>query len=302
MNKIRVAIVGYGNIGRCAVEAVFAAPDMEIAGIIRRKGTAEMSNILPNIQIIDEKTDISALGKVDVALLCKPTRQIKEYAEKFLSQGIHTVDSFDIHDSIVDLRRDLDSIAKKHQSVAIISAGWDPGSDSCIRALLEAAAPIGITYTDFGPGMSMGHTVAVKAKPGVIDALSVTIPKGTGVHRRMVYIQVEEGMDIEQISQNIKTDPYFCNDETYVISVPDVSALTDKGHGVHLTRKGRSSGADNQLFTFDMRINNPALTAQIMISCARAACRQSPGAYTIIEIPLIDLLPGDREGHIRRLV
>jgi len=150
--------------------------------------------------------------------------------------------------------------------------------------------------------MSMGHTVAVKAKPGVADALSVTIPKGTGVHRRMVYIQVEEGADFEQVAQSIKSDPYFCKDETHVISVLDVSALTDKGHGVRLTRKGRSSNTDNQIFTFDMRINNPALTAQIMTSCARAACRQNPGAYTIIEIPLVDLLPGDREGHIGRLV
>jgi diaminopimelate dehydrogenase len=168
--------------------------------------------------------------------------------------------------------------------------------------LLEAVAPVGITYTNFGPGMSMGHTTVVKAKEGVADALSMTIPLGTGVHRRMVYVQLAEGADIESVAHAIKTDPYFSKDETHVIPVPDVAVLTDKGHGVNMTRKGRSSATDNQLFTFDMRVHNPALTAQIMTACARACTRLPPGAYTMVEIPIIDLLPGSREEHIRRLV
>jgi len=300
MKKIRIAVLGYGNIGKYAAEAIMAAPDMELAGVIRREGAKNQP--LPNVKFIDEETDISTLGHVDVVVLCKPTRQIEEYAKFYLAKGIHTVDSFDIHSEITSLRRSLGEVAQKANSTAIISAGWDPGSDSVIRALLEAAAPTGITYTNFGPGMSMGHTVVVRSKPGVADALSVTIPMGTGVHRRLVYVQLEEGASFEKVSQEIKSDSYFRNDETYINQVADVSALTDKGHGVNLTRKGSSSGSDNQIFNFDMRINNPALTAQVMVSCARACTRLAPGAYTMIEVPMIDLLPGNKEDIITRLV
>ena len=216
--------------------------------------------------------------------------------------GINTVDSFDIHTDIVNLRRNLGEVARKHNAVSIISAGWDPGSDSVVRALLEAIAPKGITYTNFGPGMSMGHTVAVKAIEGVKAALSMTIPTGTGVHRRMVYVEVMDGYDFGKVSADIKADPYFASDETHVIKVDDVDALIDMGHGVNLTRKGVSGKTQNQLFEFNMKINNPALTAQVMVCSARATFRQASGCYTLIEIPVIDLLPGDREELVRHLV
>ena len=304
LKKIRVIIVGYGNIGKHAKEAILSADDMELAGIIRQSANNKCPEDyhIENYPVIDEKTDVQSLGHVDVALICKPSRMVEEYSAHYLSKGIHTVDSFDIHSAIVDLRRNLGDIAKKNGSVAIVAAGWDPGSDSVVRALLEAAAPVGITYTNFGPGMSMGHSVVARSKTGVKDALSVTIPLGTGVHRRMVYVQLEEGAEMETVTQAIKTDNYFRNDETHVILVQDVKALADKGHGVNMTRKGKSSNSDNQLFTFDMRVNNPALTAQIMLSCARACVLQQPGAYTMIELPLIDLLPGERENIISRLV
>jgi len=300
MEKIRIIVVGYGNIGEHAVQAVLAAPDCELAGIVRREGAENAP--LPGVKFIDEKTDLSVLGRVDAALLCKPSRQIEEYAKIYLRQGIHTVDSFDIHSEIVALRASLGAAAKEGKAAAVCAAGWDPGSDSVLRALLEAAAPVGVTYTNFGPGMSMGHSVVARSKPGVADALSVTIPLGTGVHRRMVYVKPEEGAAIEDITKAIKSDAYFANDETHVIQAEDVAALADKGHGVSMTRKGRSGNSDNQLFSFDMRINNPALTSQIMLSCARAATRQQPGAYTMVELPLIDLLPGSREAIIHRLV
>ncbi|MCL1988613.1 MAG: diaminopimelate dehydrogenase [Firmicutes bacterium] len=300
MTKTRVAVIGYGNIGKYAVEAVLSASDMELAGVVRRDGAA--NNPLPNVTFIDEKAHINTLGEVDVALLCKPTRQIKEYATRYLSQGIHTVDSFDIHGDILDLRENLHQIAEKSQATAIIAAGWDPGIDSVVRTLLESAAPVGITYTNFGPGMSMGHSVVARSKDGVKDAMSLTIPMGTGVHRRMVYVQLEYGADLETVTRAIKSDDYFKNDELHVIPVADVSALADMGHGVNMVRKARSGFTDNQIFTFDMRINNPALTAQIMVSCARACTKQKPGAYTMIEIPPVYFLDGNLEENIKRLV
>lgn len=188
------------------------------------------------------------------------------------------------------------------KAVSIISAGWDPGSDSVVRAMLQAIAPKGITYTNFGPGMSMGHTVAVKAVEGVKAALSMTIPTGTGIHRRMVYIEVKEGYEYEKVAAAIKADPYFVNDETHVIQVPCVDELLDMGHGVNLTRKGVSGKTQNQLFEFNMHINNPALTGQVLVCVARASMKQQPGCYTMIEIPVIDLLPGEREELIAHLV
>ncbi len=299
MKKIRVAIVGYGNIGKAALEAVTAAPDMELAGVVRRSLAGAMPAELAGVQVVD---DIAKLADVQVAILCAPTRSIPQYAKDYLARGIRTVDSYDIHTGIWDLRQELDAVARAHGSAAIISAGWDPGSDSVVRALLEAIAPKGITYTNFGPGMSMGHTVAVKAIPGVRDALSMTIPLGTGIHRRMVYVEVEDGHDFADIKAAVKRDPYFAHDETHVQQVPSVDALKDMGHGVNLVRKGVSGSTQNQLFEFDMKINNPALTAQILVACARAVMKAQPGAYTLIEIPVIDLLCGDREQLVRRLV
>ncbi len=299
MKKIRAAIVGYGNIGQYVLEALQAAPDFEVAGVVRRAGAENKPTELNDYPVVK---DIKDLEKVDVAILCTPTRSVEAYAKEALALGINTVDSYDIHSGIVALRKELDGCCKQNNAVSIISAGWDPGSDSVVRTLLEAIAPKGITYTNFGPGMSMGHTVAVKAVEGVKAALSMTIPTGTSIHRRMVYIELEEGYSYENVAAAIKADAYFVNDETHVIEVPSVDALLDMGHGVNLTRKGVSGKTQNQLFEFNMRINNPALTAQVLICVARASMRQQPGCYTMVEVPVIDLLPGDREEWIAHLV
>ena len=299
MGKIRVALVGYGNIGRYALQALQVASDMEIAGVVRRNGDENKPAELADYAVVK---DIKELGKVDVAILATPTRSVEKFALEMLAQGINTVDSFDIHTKIVDLRRSLDAAAKKNGAVSIIAAGWDPGSDSVVRTLMESLAPRGISYTNFGPGRSMGHSVAVRAIAGVRDALSVTIPLGTGIHRRMVYVELEEGADFKTVEKAIKADPYFVNDETHVSQVPCVADINDVGHGVNLVRKGVSGQTHNQLFEFNMKINNPALTAQVLVNVARATMKQQPGAYTMIEIPVIDYLPGDREEIIRHLV
>lgn len=294
MKKFRAAVVGYGNIGKYTLQALEEAPDFEIAGVVRRN-PEDREGIPAGLPVVG---DISELDNVDVAILATPTRKVEENAVKCLKQGINTVDSFDIHTQISGLRQRLGEVAREFGTVSVISAGWDPGSDSVVRAMLEAVAPKGITYTNFGPGMSMGHTVAVKAIEGVKAALSMTIPVGTGIHRRMVYIELLPGYEFEKVAAAIKADPYFASDETHVMQVESVDALKDMGHGVNLVRKGVSGKTQNQLFEFDMKINNPALTGQVLVCAARASMRQLPGCYTMIEIPVIDLLPGDREQWI----
>lgn len=298
MSKMRAAVVGYGNIGRYVIDAIETASDFELAGIVRR----DVTNIPSELNGFCVVDSLEKLKDVDVAILCTPTRSVEQNAVKALSLGINTVDSFDIHTDIVGLRSRLDEVAKKYNKVSIISAGWDPGSDSIVRAMLQMCAPKGVTYTNFGPGMSMGHTVAVKAVEGVKAALSMTIPTGTGIHRRMVYIELKEGYNFEEAAKNIKADDYFVHDDTHVKQVESVDALLDMGHGVNLVRKGVSGKTQNQCFEFNMSINNPALTAQIMVSSARATMRQKGGAYTMIEIPLIDYLEGERDSLIKSLV
>lgn len=296
MKKIRVCVVGYGNVGREAIECIRQAPDMELAGVVRR--TPDNPGL--DCPVV---TDVSQLGKVDVAVLTVPSRQVPSIAPIYLKKGINTVDSYDIHgDSIISLRRELGCCARESGSVAVIGAGWDPGTDSVVRMLFLAIAPRGITYTNFGPGMSMGHTVAVKSIPGVKNALSMTLPAGFGQHRRDVYVELEEGADFSEVSRRIKADPYFVHDETRITQVERITDVEAMGHGVTLERFGSSGTAQNQVLELRMRLTNPAATAQVMVSAARASTRLQPGAYALGEIPPIDLLPGDRETLLKSLI
>lgn len=297
--KIRAAVVGYGNIGKFTVEALEAAADFEIAGIVRRNGAENKPKELADYDVVK---DIKELKDVDVAILATPTRSCEEYAKQILPLGINTVDSFDIHTNIRGYRERLMELNKQTGTVSIIAAGWDPGSDSIVRTLIQGLAPKGLSYTNFGPGMSMGHSVCVRSKAGVKNALSMTIPLGEGIHRRMVYVELEDGAKLEDVTAAVKADPYFANDETHVFAVASVDDVRDMGHGVHMVRKGVSGKTQNQRFEFNMSINNPALTAQVLVNVARASLRQQPGCYTMIEIPVIDMLPGERADLIEHLV
>lgn len=291
--------MGYGNIGHYSVQALESAPDFEIAGIVRRQGDKDKPAELAAYEVVD---DIAKLKDVDVAILATPTRTCPDLAEKIVALGINTVDSFDIHTSILDYRTRQMENCKKAGRVSVISAGWDPGSDSIVRVLLESLAPKGLSYTNFGPGMSMGHSVVARSKKGVKNALSMTIPLGEGIHRRMVYVELEDGYTVEQVYDELKADDYFAHDELHVFAVKSVDDVRDMGHGVHMTRKGVSGKTQNQRFSFDMSINNPALTGQVLVNVARASMRLQPGCYTMPEIPVIDMLPGTREEVVATLV
>lgn len=288
-DQIRVAVFGYGNIGKAVEEAVSVTNDMTLAGIFHHQ---EMESLLA--------------AQPDIVLLGVPSREVPQAAEQLLNKGLNTVDSFDIHTRIPEVHRCLNEAALAHKAVSILSAGWDPGSDSVVRALMQALMPQGITYTDFGPGRSMGHTVAAKHIEGVKDALSMTIPLGTGIHRRMVYVEIEKGCSYNDVRDAILKDDYFAHDETHVIEVDNVKALNNVAHGVHLSRNGVSGTTHNQRIEMTMNIDNPALTGQIMVAAARAAMRmalrQQYGCYTMIELAPVDLLEGNKEEWIQRLV
>ncbi len=299
MKKIRAAVVGYGNIGHYTIQALEAAPDFEVAGIVRRQGDKDKPLELTPYEVVD---DIEKLKNVDVAVLALPTRLCPENAERIVRLGINTVDSFDIHTSILDYRQKQMEVCKQAGRVSVISAGWDPGSDSIVRVLMQSLAPKGLSYTNFGPGMSMGHSVCVRSKEGVRNALSVTIPLGEGSLGGLGDGVGADGGSLEPVSGVILADPYFAHDETHVFAVKSVDEVRDMGHGVNLVRKGVSGKTPNQRMEFNMSINNPALTGQVLVNVARASMRLQPGCYTMPEIPVIDMLPGSREEIVATLV
>lgn len=305
-----IAVYGLGNIGRFAIEAAELLPDCRCLGAVRRKESLGSNRIslrgVPEFAALEDL--VRAEGKPDAVLLCAPSRQVPGLAAELLEKGFSTVDSFDIHDRIARTVTDLDAKARQGKAVAVTAAGWDPGTDSVLRALFEAMTPVGTTFTNFGRGRSMGHSVAARAIPGVVDATAITIPVGGGRHSRLVYVVLQDGATLEAVQAAILADPYFSHDplEVRAVSAEQMPFVADASHGVLLERLGASGMTSNQRLSFDMRINNPALTAQIMVSCARAADRLAKsgtfGAYTLIDIPPIMLLPGDRMTNVARLV
>lgn len=300
MEKIRVAAVGYGNVGRKAVEAILVAPDMELAGIVELPRNVEAIRKEVKYPVVG---DIKELENVDVAVLSVDSHVTAKVAIQCMELGINTVDPYDNYSgSVTDYQKKLDEAAKKNGVASIICAGWDPGSDGMIRAVMEIVIPIGITYTNFGPGQSMSHTACAKSKPGVKDAFSLTLPKGAGLHKRMVYVELEAGADFHAVEKSILEDHHFNHDESYVIPVENVQALTDAGHGVLLERKGVTGIVGNHRAQYTHSIVNTATTSQVMVSSARAVVKQKPGAYTMMEVAPLDYLYGDRENLIKRLV
>ena len=292
MQKISVAINGWGNVGRGCKRAIAENPDLYLAGVIRRPvSLAQQDPSLENVKVV---SDVRQLGKVDVVLLSIPSREVPERIKEYQALGICTVDSFDEHERIPALKKELDINAKAKQTVSIFATGWDPGTDSGIRAIMKIASYAGHTTTTFGGekgGRSMGHTVAVKAIEGVKDAVALTLANGRGKQKRKVYVELQAGADPETVAKAIQTDAYFRNEPTEVLFVKKIDKYNTLHHEGDLERTGMQA---NQRYTVEGI--NPELTANIMVSCARACVaareRGQFGTYTFIERPLIDYLPG----------
>lgn len=302
MSKIKVAVMGYGHIGSYAVRAAQLAKDMDFLGVIELESRLDLVHKeLPGVPAVKHYSLLSE--KPDVVVLGIPTRAVEKVAPELLKDGISTVDPFDMHgEPFKHLKSVLDPIAREHKSAAIMGVGVDPGVSTMVRALFEIWAPTGLTYVSFGPGMSMGHTVAAKSHKGVKDALSITRPGAPGVHERDLYLVIEDGFKFEDVKADILTDSYFSHDVVRVFEVKDVNPLIDVGHSIHISRKGGSSGIDNQLLQFETTFHNPASTAQVMVAGARAVTRMAPGAHTMLEIPLGYFLPESIEELMLRLV
>ncbi|MBP5344333.1 MAG: diaminopimelate dehydrogenase [Alphaproteobacteria bacterium] len=292
MQRINVAIIGWGNVGRGCKRAIEESKDIVLTGVVRRP-----ASLLKNLDELKNTTvvsDIQELDKVDVALLCVPSREVPEKMKMYQKLGICTVDSYDEHEHILDLKQDGDLSAKINKVVSMTACGWDPGTDSVVRALMKMVAITGKTTTTFGGekgGRSMGHTVAVKAIPGVKDAVALTLANGRGKHKRRVYVVLEKDANEQKVAAAIQKDPYFKQDPTEVLFVKDINKYNTLHHEGDIERTAMEV---HQQYTVSG--DNPDFTANVMVSCARACinamAKEEYGCYTLIERPLIDCLFG----------
>ncbi|NLB28962.1 MAG: diaminopimelate dehydrogenase, partial [Clostridiales bacterium] len=306
MNKLRIGIVGYGNIGRGVEKAVNSAPDMELIGVFTRRDPAALET-LSGAPVYGVETAASMRDKIDVMMLCGGSAtdlavQGPEFAAMF-----NTVDSFDTHAKIPEYLAALDSAAKN--TTAVISAGWDPGLFSMLRMLSGAVLPNGRDYTFWGYGVSQGHSVAIRRIRGVKNAVQYTVPIEKAVeavrsgsspelttgerHVRECYVVAEEGADRRAIEREIKTMPdYFADNETIVTFISEdkfKSEHAEMPHGGTVFRSG-STGGKKHVIEFSLKLeSNPEFTGSVLTAYARAAARLSRegqyGAKTVLDIP-----------------
>jgi len=311
--KIRIGILGYGNLGRGAELAVEQNPDMELVGVFTRRDPKSISCTVP---VYEENELLCMQENIDVLLLCGGSatdlpKQSPEYAKHF-----HIVDSFDNHSQIPEHFAACDRAAKETNHVALISTGWDPGMFSLQRLLAGCILPQGCSYTFWGKGVSQGHSDAIRRIAGVLDARQYTIPvekaleqvrKGenptltTGEkHTRVCYVVAEAGADKSRIENEIKTMPaYFAEYDTTVHFITAEELRRDHSgipHGGFVIHTGTTGTGHRQRIEYSLHLDsNPEFTASVLVAYARSVFRLAQegqfGAKTVLDIPPAYLSP-----------
>jgi diaminopimelate dehydrogenase len=318
--SIRVGIAGYGNLGRGTELAVGQAPDMELAAVFSRREPRIQTPGVPVVRI-----DEAAFWKdrIDVMILCGGSAQDLPQQGPELAALFNTVDSFDTH---ADIPRYLSAMNRAATgTAAVISAGWDPGLFSIMRALSGAVLPAGAECTFWGRGVSQGHSNAVRRLPGVKDAVQYTVPvepalsaarDGTSLaagqrHTRECFVVPEENADLAEIERKIKEMPcYFAGYETTVYFVTQEELSREHAgmpHGGVVIRSGTTGQNNKQTMELSLKLqSNPEFTASVMVAYARAAVRLAGegdfGAKTVFDIPLSYLSPFERKNLIEELL
>ena len=326
---IRVGIYGYGNLGRGVECAVRRAPDMTLAGVFTRRDPAGVSILSPDVPVYEAGRAPAMEGDIDVMILCGGSATDLPVQTPQMAAHFHVVDSFDTHARIPEHFAAVDKAAKAAGRLAVISAGWDPGLFSLNRAYGQAILPDGADYTFWGPGVSQGHSDAIRRIPGVADARQYTVPVEAAVaavkagenpqlttrdkHTRVCYVAAEEGADLAAIETAIKTMPnYFDQYDTTVHFVSleelrrDHSALP---HGGQVIRSGVTgwNGEEHHVISYSLSLSsNPQFTASVLVACARAAWRMAQdgqtGCRTMLDIPPALLCPQDPDTLRRTLL
>jgi diaminopimelate dehydrogenase len=307
--RIRIGIVGYGNIGRAVERAVKQNQDMELAGIFTRRNPSDLVPELDDSKVfaISEAKDF--VDDIDVAILCGGSAtDLPEQGPLFASL-FNTVDSYDTHALIPEYFDAVDGAARDAGKTSVISTGWDPGLFSLVRVIEEAVLPEGESYTFWGPGVSQGHSDAVRRIAGVKDARQYTIPIEDAVervrsgeapefetrekHLRDCYVVVEEGADLGRIEREIVTMPHYFSDyDTKVSFISEEEMRVNHGkmpHGGFVIRTGKDDAGDGHVVEFSLKLeSNPGFTGSVLVAYARAAYRLNKkgesGAKTVFDI------------------
>lgn len=309
MNKIKIAVLGYGNLGRGVELAVRNCSDMAFYGVFTRRNPSAVKTYGAAVFSVDEI--LSHTGKFDVLVLCGgsatdlPT-QTPEFAKHF-----NVVDSFDTHAKIPEHFAAVDNAAKGGKNVGVIAVGWDPGLFSLNRLIGESVLTVGNSYTFWGKGVSQGHSDAIRRIDGVLDARQYTVPIETALesvrqgknpdlstrekHLRECFVVVKDGADKAKIEHEIKTMPnYFADYDTTVHFIDLETLKREHGgipHGGFVLRSGQTgeNGETKHIIEFSLKLDsNPEFTASVLVAYARAAYRLNQqgnsGAYTVFDI------------------
>ena len=308
-NKIKIGIVGYGNLGKGAIEAIKQTQDMELVAIFTRRDPKDLNLNEPNVKTLHISNASDYKDKIDVMLLCGGSATDLPEQTPYFASMFNTVDSFDTHAKIPEFYQSVNEVATKSNTTAIISVGWDPGLFSINRVMADAILPNGENYTFWGKGLSQGHSDAVRRVNGVKNGVQYTIPaedamekvrsganpelKTAEKHARVCYIVAEEGADKAAIENEIKTMPnYFADYDTEVnfISEEELNRDHTKApHGGFVIRGGNTGDGNKQIYEFSLKLDsNPEFTASVLVAYARAAYRLNNekqfGAKTVYDV------------------
>jgi diaminopimelate dehydrogenase len=306
LEKIKVGVIGYGNLGRGVLKAITKNDDMELVEVFTRREGLKLDNG-------KEAVHMSKIGeykdKVDVMILCGGSATDLPKQGPMIAEMFNTVDSFDTHAKIPEYFESVNKVAKSSNTLSIISVGWDPGLFSLNRLMANSILPDGTDYTFWGKGVSQGHSDAIRRIEGVKDGKQYTIPKEDALqkvrnnenpelttrekHLRVCYIVVEDGADKAKIENEIKTMPnYFADYDTEVNFISEEEMKKDHSgipHGGFVIRSGKTSEENNHRIEFSLQLDsNPEFTSSVLVAYARAIARLAKegktGACTVFDI------------------
>lgn len=313
MDKIRIGIVGYGNIGRGVERAVLRNEDMELKAVFTRRDPSSVKIETSGVSVKHMDELSSMKGEIDVMILCGGSATDLPVMGPQLAADFNTIDSFDTHARIPEYFADMDKAAKDGGNVSIISVGWDPGMFSLNRLYAESILPQGSTYTFWGKGVSQGHSDAIRRVEGVKSGIQYTVPVDMAVeqvrsgnepvlttrdkHLRECYVVPEEGADLKAIEKAIKTMPNYFDQYDTTVSFITEEELKEKHsrmpHGGFVIRSGETGSEGNKhIIEYSLKLDsNPEFTASVLVCYARAACRLSEAGDTGAK-SVFDIAPG----------
>ena len=311
MDKIKIGIVGYGNIGRGVEQAIKRNDDMELAAVFTRRDPATVSIQTEGAAVKHFDDMVSMKGEVDVMILCGGSATDLPVIGPEVAASFNTIDSFDTHAKIPEYFANVDKAAKEGNNISIISVGWDPGMFSLNRLYAESILVQGSTYTFWGKGVSQGHSDAIRRIDGVKNAIQYTVPIEDAVeqvrsgsepelttrqkHLRECYVVAEEGADKAAIENAIKTMPnYFADYDTTVHFISEEELKANHSgipHGGFVLRSGVTgwNKENKHIIEYSLKLDsNPEFTSSVLIAYARAAHRLAnegaSGCKTVFDI------------------